>query len=178
MSLKFRYFLAVDGIADADPDDAACGAILRRGQSKSVILPAPLITGHLHTSSDLFTILFRRLRPPSPTLAPASSAFKVLVPFLSNMGKRTRKVGVVGKYGTRYGSSLRKQVKKMEIAQHDTYLCMFCGKKSVKRVAAGIWQCQAKTCRKVVAGGAWSVNTQAGTSVRSTVRRLRFAVEY
>lgn len=93
------------------------------------------------------------------------------------MGKRTRKVGVTGKYGTRYGASLRKQVKKMEIAQHARYTCPFCGKNSVKRVAVGIWKCQAKTCAKIIAGGAWSVNTQAATSVRSTIRRLREAVE-
>jgi len=28
------------------------------------------------------------------------------------MTKRTKKVGITGKYGTRYGASLRKQVKK------------------------------------------------------------------
>jgi ribosomal protein eL43 len=93
------------------------------------------------------------------------------------MGKRTRKVGVVGKYGTRYGSSLRKQVKKMEIAQHARYTCPFCFKNSVKRTAVGIWRCSNKTCLKVIAGGAWSVNTQAAASVRSTIRRLREAVE-
>lgn len=77
----------------------------------------------------------------------------------SKMAKRTKKVGVVGKYGTvrinfsqtptinrtesnhsshamvlwccilqRYGASLRKQVKKMEITQHARYTCAFCGK--------------------------------------------------
>lgn len=44
------------------------------------------------------------------------------------MGRHTKKVGVVGKYGTRYGASLRKQVKKIEISQHAKYTCMFCGK--------------------------------------------------
>ena len=48
--------------------------------------------------------------------------------------KRTKKVGVVGKYGTRYGASLRKMVKKMEITQHSKYTCVFCGK-----VRAGIF---------------------------------------
>lgn len=42
--------------------------------------------------------------------------------------KRTKKVGITGKYGTRYGASLRKMVKKMEITQHSKYTCSFCGK--------------------------------------------------
>lgn len=42
--------------------------------------------------------------------------------------KRTKKVGIVGKYGTRYGASLRKMVKKIEITQHSKYTCTFCGK--------------------------------------------------
>lgn len=44
--------------------------------------------------------------------------------------KRTKKVGIVGKYGTRYGASLRKMVKKIEITQHSKYTCSFCGKVS------------------------------------------------
>jgi large subunit ribosomal protein L37Ae len=85
------------------------------------------------------------------------------------MTKRTKKVGVVGKYGVRYGSSLRKQVKKMEITQHAKYTCTFCGKDTVKRTAVGIWKC--KGCKKTIAGGAWTVNTAAATTVRSAVRR-------
>lgn len=42
--------------------------------------------------------------------------------------KRTKKVGIVGKYGTRYGASLRKVIKKMEVSQHSKYFCHFCGK--------------------------------------------------
>jgi ribosomal protein L37AE/L43A len=42
--------------------------------------------------------------------------------------KRTKKVGIVGKYGTRYGASLRKQIKKMEVSQHSKYFCSCCGK--------------------------------------------------
>jgi len=87
------------------------------------------------------------------------------------MAKRTKKVGIVGKYGTRYGASLRKQIRKIEITQHARYTCSFCGKDSVKRVAVGIWHCG--RCRKTTAGGAWIMNTTAAATVRSTVRRLR-----
>merc|ERR1711924_2039 len=79
--------------------------------------------------------------------------------------------GIEGKYGTRYGSSLRKQVKKMEISQHAKYTCMFCGKLSVKRSAVVIWNC--RTCGKIYAGGAYSLHTGSSVTVRSTIRRLR-----
>ena len=36
------------------------------------------------------------------------------------MAKRTKKVGIVGKYGTRYGASLRKMVKKMEVERRNS----------------------------------------------------------
>ncbi|GAB6030593.1 60S ribosomal protein L37A [Chamberlinius hualienensis] len=87
------------------------------------------------------------------------------------MAKRTKKVGVVGKYGTRYGASLRKMVKKMEITQHGKYTCTFCGKETMKRKVVGIWTC--KACRKTVAGGAWVYSTTAAATARSAIRRLR-----
>jgi large subunit ribosomal protein L37Ae len=89
----------------------------------------------------------------------------------------------------------------MEITQHAKYTCTFCGKvgrwrgvvwcgvldraphssrhpppatipqDTVKRTNVGIWKC--KACRKVVAGGAWTVGTTAAATVRSTIRRLR-----
>ena len=52
--------------------------------------------------------------------------------------KRTKKVGVVGKYGTRYGASLRKMVKKIEITQHAKYSCYFCGKVSKVGINASL----------------------------------------
>ncbi len=51
-----------------------------------------------------------------------------------SQAKRTKKVGIVGKYGTRYGASLRKMVKKMEITQHAKYTCSFCGKVCISSV--------------------------------------------
>ncbi|KAK9911149.1 hypothetical protein M0R45_035072 [Rubus argutus] len=89
--------------------------------------------------------------------------------------KRTKKAGIVGKYGTRYGASLRKQIKKMEVSQHSKYFCEFCGKYAVKRKAVGIWGC--KDCGKVKAGGAYTLNTASTVTVRSTIRRLREQTE-
>merc|ERR1711909_214030 len=89
------------------------------------------------------------------------------------MAKRTKKVGITGKYGTRYGASLRKTVKKMEISQHSKYTCTFCGKDKMKRQCVGIWKCGDKNCRVQVAGGAYTYTTTAAASIRSAVRRLR-----
>ena len=96
-------------------------------------------------------------------------------PGLARMSKRTKKVGIVGKYGTRYGASLRKQIKKIEASQHSKYFCSFCGKYAVKRSAVGIWKC--KACKKCQAGGAFTLNTGASVTVRSTIRRLREQTE-
>ena len=66
----------------------------------------------------------------------------------------------------RYGASLRKTVKKMEISQHSKYLCTFCGKDKMKRQATGIWFCDDKNCRIKVAGGAYTYTTTAAASIR------------
>ncbi|CAL0331725.1 unnamed protein product [Lupinus luteus] len=76
---------------------------------------------------------------------------------------------------TRYGASLRKQIKKMEVSQHSKFFCEFCGKYAVKRKAVGIWGC--KDCGKVKAGGAYTLNTASAVTVRSTIRRLREQTE-
>jgi large subunit ribosomal protein L37Ae len=87
------------------------------------------------------------------------------------MERRTSKVGITGKYGTRYGQKLRKQVKAIEILQRTKYTCPFCGKNSVKRSAVGIWKC--KACRRSIAGGAWEFSTTAAQTARSTINRLK-----
>ncbi|KAH8891320.1 ribosomal protein L37ae [Thozetella sp. PMI_491] len=87
------------------------------------------------------------------------------------MAKHTNKVGITGKYGVRYGASLRKQVKRLEITQHTKTICGFCGKNAVKCCAVGIWKC--RRCKTTSAGGAYVVTTPAAAAARSTIRRLR-----
>ena len=87
------------------------------------------------------------------------------------MAKRTKKVGICGKYGTRYGATLRKVVKKFEISQHARYVSPFCGKNTVKRTAVGIWHC--KRTNKKIAGGAYQLSTSLAVSAKATIQRLR-----
>ncbi|KAH0730227.1 hypothetical protein KY289_001415 [Solanum tuberosum] len=91
------------------------------------------------------------------------------------MTKRTKKAGIVGKYGTRYGASLRKQIKKLEVTQHNKYFCEFCRKYAIKRKAFCIWGC--KDCGKVKGCGAYTLNTASAVTVRNTIRRLREQTE-
>ena len=91
------------------------------------------------------------------------------------MGIRTKKVGITGKYATRYGQKLRKQVKSIEILQRVKSICPFCGKKTIRREAAGIWKCRG--CRRAIAGGAWEFVTTAATTAKTTINRLKKNLE-
>lgn len=76
--------------------------------------------------------IFLQRAEASRRLSAAATAAARLTPCLCLVAclqsKRTKKVGIVGKYGTRYGASLRKQIKKIEVSQHSKYFCSFCGK--------------------------------------------------
>lgn len=49
--------------------------------------------------------------------------------------------GSAGRFGTRYGNTLRKKVSLVEASSRKKYKCPFSGKdEKVKRVAAGIWK--------------------------------------
>ncbi len=66
---------------------------------------------------------------------------------------RTKKVGTTGRFGARYGRGVKVAVKKIEEKQRKKYKCPECKKLSLKRVAAGIWEC--KKCGTKLAGGAY-----------------------
>jgi large subunit ribosomal protein L37Ae len=89
------------------------------------------------------------------------------------MGKRTKKVGITGKYGTRYGASIRKVLRKIEVSQHSKFTCPFCGKQNMKREVVGIWKCG--SCNKRMAGGAYQLRNPAAATVFTAIARLRKA---
>ncbi|KAL0230780.1 hypothetical protein PCE1_004335 [Barthelona sp. PCE] len=87
------------------------------------------------------------------------------------MGKHTKKVGIVGRYGTRYGTAAKKILRIVERNQSSKYTCPFCGKDAVKRQAVGVWKC--KGCTRQIAGAAYTLSSSASSSIRSFIRRYR-----
>lgn len=59
-----------------------------------------------------------------------------------------------GRFGVRYGNTLRKKVGDIEQQSRGKHKCPFCGKEDkVRRQAYGIWKCSA--CEKVFVGKAF-----------------------
>lgn len=69
------------------------------------------------------------------------------------MARRTKKVGIVGRFGARYGTSVRKRFKKAAESSRRKYTCPRCSYTSVRRVSSGIWQC--RHCKYKFSGGAY-----------------------
>ena len=70
------------------------------------------------------------------------------------MARKTKKVGIAGKFGPRYGVKLRKRIQDIEQEKVKKHTCPRCQHKSVKRVSTGIWKC--RRCDLTFASGAYS----------------------
>ncbi len=76
------------------------------------------------------------------------------------MGKKTKKVGIAGKFGAKYGKRVRDAYRDVMQKQTARYKCPRCGKKKVKRVSYAIWECT--SCGYKFAGGAYTPSTEIG----------------
>jgi large subunit ribosomal protein L37Ae len=56
---------------------------------------------------------------------------------------RTKKLGVAGRFGARYGKRLKDNFRKIEKLKQEKWSCSVCMKKTVKRECSGIWYCTA-----------------------------------
>ncbi|MHA1711498.1 MAG: 50S ribosomal protein L37ae [Candidatus Freyarchaeota archaeon] len=83
---------------------------------------------------------------------------------------RTKKVGVAGRFGARYGVRVRDRVKKIETQMKQKHKCPKCTTKAVKRVSVGIWTC--RKCGYTFAGGAYIPVTGAGKEKGRVVESL------
>ncbi len=74
---------------------------------------------------------------------------------------RTKVVGSAGRFGARYGATLRKKVALIEKKTRGPHRCPRCRTLgTVKRVSIGIWTC--RKCGYTFAGGAWVPRTAMG----------------
>jgi large subunit ribosomal protein L37Ae len=69
------------------------------------------------------------------------------------MARRTRKSGVVGRYGPRYGVRIRRRVQEIEEGLRHRHACPRCAAIAVRRASTGVWECH--RCGYVFAGGAY-----------------------
>lgn len=67
--------------------------------------------------------------------------------------KGKKKKGTAGRFGPRYGRTIRSVVSKMEKVSKGTYECPSCHRMGLKRESFGIWKC--KKCGKKFTGGAF-----------------------
>ncbi|MFX1364720.1 MAG: 50S ribosomal protein L37ae [Promethearchaeota archaeon] len=86
---------------------------------------------------------------------------------------KTKKVGITGKYGARYGSTLRKRTRLILEKEKGNIKCPRCiTNGAVHRISTGIWYC--KKCNAKFTGGAYYIETPRGAeSFRIAKRKQR-----
>jgi len=83
---------------------------------------------------------------------------------------RTKVVGIAGRYGARYGATLRKKVKEVLEKRYAPHTCPFCGHKGrVTRISTGIWMC--KKCGMKWTGGAYLPRTEVSKTFPNIIVR-------
>ena len=72
-----------------------------------------------------------------------------------------KKLGSAGKFGPRYGFSVKKKYLKVQKTLKKKHICPYCQKEgSVKRVSAGIWYCN--KCHSKFAAKAYDSSVKPG----------------
>jgi len=82
---------------------------------------------------------------------------------------RTKKVGTAGRFGPRYGSTIRKRVREIEERMKQPHKCPKCGTRAVKRISVGVWQC--RKCDFTFTGGAYVPVTGAGKAAARAAQK-------
>ncbi|MGV8151654.1 MAG: 50S ribosomal protein L37ae [Candidatus Nanoarchaeia archaeon] len=71
---------------------------------------------------------------------------------------KTKKVRASGRFGARYGRSVRTKITEVESLQRKKQYCMFCKKGVCKRLSKGIWLCL--KCNKKFASNVYYLDKQ------------------
>ena len=83
---------------------------------------------------------------------------------------RTKKVGITGRFGARYGRKAKRSVKNIEENMKKKHVCPQCDRPYVKRVSAGIKK--KKKCGTVFTGGAYVPETPMAKSASRSIKRV------
>jgi large subunit ribosomal protein L37Ae len=83
------------------------------------------------------------------------------------MGK-TRKVGLAGSLGARYGTVARRRYMEIVSQMRRPHECPQCHFKTVRRLSVGIWLC--RKCGVKFAGGAYTPSTKLGEIARRATK--------
>ncbi len=84
----------------------------------------------------------------------------------------TKKVKSAGKFGARYGLSIKRRWQKVDVEQKKKHVCPECGFVKVKRISRGKFSCQ--KCKTVFAGGAFVPKTLQGAIIDKMVSQKSF----
>jgi len=79
------------------------------------------------------------------------------------------KLGSASRFGSRYGTPLKQEVRDIEKIQKTAQLCPQCGRKSLKRKGYARWVCS--KCGAVMAGGAYYPQTDVGAVVERIINK-------
>jgi large subunit ribosomal protein L37Ae len=86
------------------------------------------------------------------------------------MSQGTDNVGSTGRFGPRYGTSVRRRIQQIEEVQFDEHRCPQCLTGELKRVSTSIWQC--RKCDHKFAGGAYKPQTDAFGKAKASADEL------
>jgi len=84
------------------------------------------------------------------------------------MSRRSKR-SATGRFGPRYGSSVRKKIAQTEMESKLKQECPRCGKIAVRRRSVGVWHCG--ECGNTFAGGAYAPVTKVGTIAKRSIRQ-------
>jgi len=74
------------------------------------------------------------------------------------MTTKSKKAKASGRFGARYGKTVRAKLSKVESKQRIKQKCPFCEKEGVKRISNGIWQCIRDKCSKKFASNTYHLD--------------------
>ncbi|MFH1801307.1 MAG: 50S ribosomal protein L37ae [archaeon] len=72
------------------------------------------------------------------------------------MPSKLKKIKSAGRFGARYGKTVKARLVKVEEKQRKKQKCPYCSKIGVKRLSSGIWHC--RKCGKKFASNTYYLN--------------------